>query len=170
MKNLLFIILLIMGTQYGVAQNNELTIEEFESIEIGDVLFTDIKNTNGNETLLTHVLGPDITFIDNNDDSNGEGTKKVLVNSSLEFVFTNINSDEFNPELFYLKTNSIEIKSISISINNHYSILGGPLQIRNNTDGTKSIIYTKPSGDCCAFVLETNESGFITKTEYFVWT
>tara|TARA_R110002020_G_scaffold319723_1_gene535768 strand:+ start:129507 stop:129611 length:105 start_codon:yes stop_codon:yes gene_type:complete len=32
-----------MGTQYGVAQNNELTIEEFESIEIGDVLFTDIK-------------------------------------------------------------------------------------------------------------------------------
>ncbi|MGB2684141.1 MAG: hypothetical protein WBC43_03915 [Olleya sp.] len=115
-------------------------------------------------------MGPDITFIDNNDDSNGEGTKKVLVNSSLEFVFTNINSDEFNPELFYLKTNSIEIKSISISINNHYSILGGPLQIRNNTDGTKSIIYTKPSGDCCAFVLETNESGFITKTEYFVWT
>ncbi|MEM5540577.1 hypothetical protein [Olleya sp. AS48] len=120
--------------------------------------------------MLTHVLCPDITFFDNNDDSNGEGTKKVLVNSSLEFVFTNINSDEFNPELFYLKTNSIEIKSISISINNHYSILGGPLQIRNNTDGTKSIIYTKPSGDCCAFVLETNESGFITKTEYFVWT
>ncbi|PIB31168.1 hypothetical protein BFP78_13030 [Gaetbulibacter sp. 5U11] len=65
-----------MGTQYGVAQNNELTIEEFESIEIGDVLFTDIKNTIGNETLLTNVLGSNITFIDNNDDSNGEGTKK----------------------------------------------------------------------------------------------
>lgn len=111
-----------MGTQYGVAQNNELTIEEFESIEIGDVLFTDIKNTNGDETLLTNVLGPNITFIDNNDDSNGEGTKKVLVNSDLEFVFTNINSDEFNPELFYLKTDFIEIKSISISINNRYSI------------------------------------------------
>ena len=76
MKNLLFILLLIMGTQYGVAQNNELTIEEFESIEIGDVLFTDIKNTNGDETLLTNVLGPNITFIDNNDDSNGEGKKK----------------------------------------------------------------------------------------------
>ena len=76
MKNLLFILLLIVGTQYGVAQNNELTIEEFESIEIGDVLFTDIKNTNGNETLLIHVLGPDIIFFDNNDDSNGEGTKK----------------------------------------------------------------------------------------------
>ncbi len=56
-----------------------------------------------------------------------EKEKKVLVNSDLEFVFTSINSDEFNPELFYLKTDTIEIKSISIIINNHYPILGSPL-------------------------------------------
>ena len=93
-----------------------------------------------------------------------------MVNSDLEFVFTSINSDEFNPELFYLKTDTIEIKSISISINNHYFILGSPLQIINNNDGTKSIIFIKLSSDCCAFVLKTNESGFITKIEYFVWT
>lgn len=88
---------MIISTCYSIAQNNELTIDEFYSIEINGVLFPDIKNTNGNETLLINLLG-------------------------------------------------------------------------NNNDGTQSVIYTKLSSDCCAFAIETDQSGFITKIEYFVWT
>jgi hypothetical protein len=184
-----YFIVCLFAISVGYCQNDftELSESQYNTIKFHDVLFTDIKATNGDTSQMANLFpvdddnqgsqqtgvissDPNAVTIDEFGHEIGEVRKKFKYNSGLEVYFAKKgNSPEF--EVADLKAKKLSINGVSLEIGDPISNLTSVnyvVSTNNNNIQTVKIIktgqYTLP------IIIKLNSNNNITDIHYFVFT
>ena len=184
-NNLIYLILIVFNAFLANAQsgNTVLTEDEYETIKFEDVLFTDIKATQGDINQMANLFpvdenpgpqqigsgsnDPNSVTIDEYGQEIGEFHREFHYNNGLKVVFTNVDMDN-ELEVVDLKSNSITIDGITLNIGDPISNLTNiNYTIKTDLNNVNYINIIESSLSSVTLVLELSSNDTLTKIHYY---
>lgn len=140
MKKIYLIITIVLVNTYACkAQLNELTRTEYYNIEINDVTFQSIYDTNGDETNMKDLFGSDLSYEFEND---------ILISKQFWNDDFTINFDSDDGNYYYISfinihtpSVNLKIKGITVKLGDNKSVFGNNVVMNTFKGGVNSIVF-----------------------------
>ena len=170
MKNLLIIIALLI-TRQSIAQDNILTGDELNNIQLNKRTWSSIWATQGEEVAFQNLFGgPANSIVRSNEDFYiHRGIKFYYSGFEIAFSAAADNVEVLRPYMFKLTNSSasLRIKGKTCRIGDNIIVLGD-INMKTKANGDQIIIYT--AGDYRIYIHFDQRTKIITEIGYFVLT